>query len=1068
MIFSYLVYSLSFFLLWIVFLVYGASLSKYSLVKKMWLLSLFAITHGLHDWISVFMILENYDAVYLRVVSLGLLVISFYFLVQFGVSGIFRNRRGFLNAVPLAFLFLWSAATAASSQKFLAGDVFARYFLGFPGAVMTSYALFVRLKEEKGTNAALTRNMIIAAGSFLGYAVFAGLIVPPADFFPASAFNYATFAHSVVVPVHLFRAMCIMAITYALSRVFYIFDVDLRDSLKRANEALEDTVRERTVGLMRSNDRLEVEIRERKLTEETLLARERQQKAILDNIADLAWLKDREGRFIAVNNAFGAACGRRPDDLAGKTDLDVWPKELAEKYRADDREVMKMGRRKQVVEPMTDRSGCTNWIETIKTPIYDDKGHIIGTTGIARDITERKKAEDALQQSEKHYRQLFENMQEGFLIQDVIEDDAGRPVDLRYLDVNPATERFLGKTRAEIIGKTRNQVLGIPDPEVVDAISRVANTGQPFHMVRYSSGANRWYESFSYSFGMGQVATLILDISERKKIETALQEREKQLAESQRIAHIGSWERNLTTGDMFWSDELFHIFGLDPKAENVDFKIFFDMIHPDDRPALEKAIDEIIQFNKPYSIDYRVILKDGTTRILHAQAEIKRDEAGTQTILSGTAQDITERKLAEEKVQQSEAKYRNLFESSTDGIFIIDLAGNFIDMNSTAYTRLGYTKEEMLALHITKLDHPEFASRAHERMKQIREHGIAVFESAHLRKDGTAMPVEVNSRLMEYEGRMVYFSVIRDITERKQAEQALQEKTRQLEDLTRDLEKRVAEEIAVRMKNERMMIQQSKLAAMGEMLGAIAHQWRQPLNVVGLIVQRIEDAHARGKLDTEHLEKMVEKAMTQIQRMSKTIDDFRNFYKPDKEKTVFDAMRAVGDVLSLVSAQLAAENIGYRLTCHTHGKTVENEADVVLCAEKTVEGFRNEFEHAILNLVNNARDAIIEQKARGDMGASERGLLSFDFYSADGKVIIKVSDNGGGIPPEAMGSIFAPYFTTKDPTKGTGLGLYMSKVIVEDHMQGKLSADNGEGGAIFTIELPHPGREAHRELKEAV
>jgi signal transduction histidine kinase len=321
---------------------------------------------------------------------------------------------------------------------------------------------------------------------------------------------------------------------------------------------------------------------------------------------------------------------------------------------------------------------------------------------------------------------------------------------------------------------------------------------------------------------------------------------------------------------------------------------------------------------------------------------------------------------------------------------------------------------------------------------------------------------------MDLSGKKVIFSVIRDITERKKVEQALQEKTRQLKDLTRGLEERVAEEISVRIKNERMMIQQSKMAAMGEMLGAIAHQWRQPLNVVGLIVQRMEDAHARGKLTTEHLELMVEKAMTQIQRMSKTIDDFRNFYKPDKDKTVFDAMRAVGDVLSLVSAQLTAENIGYRLTCHAHGRTFENEADVVFCAEKAVEGFRNEFEHVILNLVNNARDAIMEKRARGAMGVSERGLLSFDFYNSDGKVIIKVSDNGGGIPLEAMGSIFSPYFTTKDPTKGTGLGLYMSKVIVEDHMQGKLSVANGKEGAIFTIELPQTGKEAHHEITEAV
>jgi signal transduction histidine kinase len=336
----------------------------------------------------------------------------------------------------------------------------------------------------------------------------------------------------------------------------------------------------------------------------------------------------------------------------------------------------------------------------------------------------------------------------------------------------------------------------------------------------------------------------------------------------------------------------------------------------------------------------------------------------------------------------------------------------------------------------------------------LKQYGRIAFESAHVKKDGSVMPVEINARMTGLNGKQVIFSVIRDITERKQVEQALQEKTRQLEDLTRNLEKKVAEEIAVRMKNERMMMQQSKMAAMGEMLGAIAHQWRQPLNVVGLIVQRIEDAYARGKLDREYLEETVEKAMSQIHHMSKTIDDFRSFYKPDKEKTVFNAMRAVGDVLSLVSAQLAADNIKYRLTCHTHGKTFENAADVVFCSEKAVEGFRNEFEHAILNLINNARDAIIEKNARGGIVASERGLLSFDFYDANGKVIIKVSDNGGGIPPEAMRSIFDPYFTTKETTKGTGLGLYMSKVIVEDHMRGKLSVDNTDGGVIFTIELP--------------
>jgi PAS domain S-box-containing protein len=124
-------------------------------------------------------------------------------------------------------------------------------------------------------------------------------------------------------------------------------------------------------------------------------------------------------------------------------------------------------------------------------------------------------------------------------------------------------------------------------------------------------------------------------------------------------------------------------------------------------------------------------------------------------------------------LSQSEKKFRNLFNSSTDGIFLLDMKGNFLDVNFTAYTRLGYTKEEMLSLHISQLDSPEFADRVPERLAEITERGYAVFESAHLRKDGSVMPVEVNSKILGHEGQRVFFSVIRDITERKKAEEKL-------------------------------------------------------------------------------------------------------------------------------------------------------------------------------------------------------------------------------------------------------------------------------------------------------
>ncbi len=141
------------------------------------------------------------------------------------------------------------------------------------------------------------------------------------------------------------------------------------------------------------------DITERKETAARLQELDRRQKAILNNIPDMAWLKDRESRFLAVNEPFAAACGRTADTLIGKTDLDIWPKELADRYRSDDRSVMESGTRKQVEEPLVDRNGRNRWIETIKTPIMNHRGDVVGTTGIARDVTERMLAHERIEAS---------------------------------------------------------------------------------------------------------------------------------------------------------------------------------------------------------------------------------------------------------------------------------------------------------------------------------------------------------------------------------------------------------------------------------------------------------------------------------------------------------------------------------------------------------------------------------------------------------------------------------------------------------------------------------------------
>ncbi len=412
------------------------------------------------------------------------------------------------------------------------------------------------------------------------------------------------------------------------------------------------------------------------------------------------------------------------------------------------------------------------------------------------------------------------------------------------------------------------------------------------------------------------------------------------------------------------------------------------------------------------------------------------------------------RETATQVLRESEEKYRAIIENIRDTYYRTDEHGVITIMSPSGASLVGCgSVDELLGTNITLLwEQPELRSVMLERIR--REGSVKDFEVVFRSRDGRSVPVSVSSAYFRDESGNPagVEGVIRDITERKRAEEALREKTRQLEDLTGNLARRVEEEIAARVKNEEILLQQSKLAAMGEMMGAIAHQWRQPLNALGLMIQNLKDARDYGELDGEFLDNVVRKAMAQIQHMSKTIDDFRGFFQPDKSMTPFDCMQAVGEVFSLFSAQLAANDIALLMRCVTHGKTFREGEDIIPCPEKTVAGFRNEFEHVILNLINNARDAILERRQRtGDAG---QGRLAFDFSNRDKWVIMRVGDNGGGIDPRVIDRIFEPYFTTKDPAKGTGLGLYMSKVIVEEHMGGRLTAENSDQGAVFTIELP--------------
>jgi len=261
---------------------------------------------------------------------------------------------------------------------------------------------------------------------------------------------------------------------------------------------------------------------------------------------------------------------------------------------------------------------------------------------------------------------------------------------------------------------------------------------------------------------------------------------------------------------------------------------------------------------------------------------------------------------------------------------------------------------------------------------------------------------------------------------------ALAEKQRQLQEINLSQEQRIAAAVSELRQKDQILVQQGRQAAMGEMLNNIAHQWRQPLNVLALIVQELQFTYGSEAFNKQSLSAAVAKAMLQIRHMSQTIEDFRNYFKPDKTKSHFRVSQAIARTLALVEANMKSMDIAVEVT--------EKQ-------DPEIFGYPNEYSQVLLNILLNSRDAF-------ELSATKlRRSIVITVDKVDGTSVVTITDNAGGIPEEVIAKIFDPYFTTKGPTKGTGIGLYMAKTIIENNMSGKITARNTGDGSEFRIEV---------------
>lgn len=362
----------------------------------------------------------------------------------------------------------------------------------------------------------------------------------------------------------------------------------------------------------------------------------------------------------------------------------------------------------------------------------------------------------------------------------------------------------------------------------------------------------------------------------------------------------------------------------------------------------------------------------------------------------------------------------------------------------------GYSKDELIGKNHNIVRHPDVPSSKFKLLwDTINSKDIYKGTVKNLAKDGSTFYVNTTViPILDENGDIEEFIAIRyDVTkevfykhslQKKEKEleelnasleRRVEEKTKELKELNETLEGRVQDEISKNEEKQRVMFWQSRLASLGEMLANIAHQWRQPLTELNLTIYTLKKSALNGNKD--EVITYYDESKHIIKNMSQTIDDFTNFFRPDKVKHHFKVSDSINEALSLLDKVIKSEMINI--------KTDLKDSQVL--------GVANELTQVIINLIKNSKEAYVQNSIL-------IREIAINSKEENGFVIIELEDNAGGISKENLEKIFEPYFTTKHKSSGTGLGLFMSKMICEQGLNGYLDVKSKKSSTTFSIKIP--------------
>lgn len=456
-------------------------------------------------------------------------------------------------------------------------------------------------------------------------------------------------------------------------------------------------------------------------------------------------------------------------------------------------------------------NGTVKYIKAIGMVVWDKEGNPVRHLGINYDITERKLMEiQILKTKEELEQKVTERTRELSLANEELMasinekeelfDELNNIFSLSYdmicildnngyfIKINPACEKTLGYSKDELLGRPYLDFVHPDDREkTLTTLNMMLETGPSLtyfenrYLCKY--GTYKWLEwTSNLVFEKGKAYSIARDITERKYSEAVLQQSEEKFRTLFETSIDALFIVDLNGNLLDINKTAYERLGY-TKEEMLSMPLS-KLDSPEFAAILQNRIKYMQEHGKGVFESVH-LKKDGS--MMPVEINAKMIDFEESKVIFSVIRDITERKQAESALKQSEEKFRTLFESSLDALFIFDLNGNLIDINKTAYQRLGYTKEEMLSMNLYQIDHPDFTDGIPERMELMKQHGHAVFELAHLKKDGSVMPVEINAQYMEFQGRQVFFSIIRDITERKKAEEKIIQSLKEKETLLKEL-----------------------------------------------------------------------------------------------------------------------------------------------------------------------------------------------------------------------------------------------------------------------------------------